>query len=235
MNRSVLVGFGFLIAFGTAVPAGAQELDALAIGKPYALAGTRGRILALAISPDGKTLASGGYDQLEDESGHFALRLWDLATRRQSRVIQVEGEGIEAIAFNANGSLVAVGCNNGSVSCWNATSGNPVTLQRGQVFAPHERSVDAVAISPDKGRVATGCYSGKIRIWYAGNARKAPTELSGHAQAVTCLAFANEGQHLVSGGDDGKLRVWQVATGKAEQTIDASALAVDALVVSDQD
>ncbi|XP_074542001.1 mitogen-activated protein kinase-binding protein 1-like isoform X2 [Halichoeres trimaculatus] len=65
---------------------------------------SRKTITALSFSPDGKYLVTG-------ESGHLpAVRLWDVAERRQVAELQTHKYGISCVAFSPNGKyIVSVG------------------------------------------------------------------------------------------------------------------------------
>ncbi len=286
----------------------AQPLPDVVNERPLVIEGAKARVLALALSPDGKLLASGGYDRTRDDSGRIAVLIWNLATHKQVRELAIDCDDVHAIAFDSSGSRIAIGDRSGLVSCWNVATGahlfttpksdaeikgvafsrdgkkvisggdkfcvwdsasgrqlgavntpndwavnrmsmsqdgavlvaacgsegtvlNAATLRPIQILRGHGASVDAIAISVSKRRVATGCNDGSVKVWDARSGKNLLT-LKGHAEPVACLAFLDEDRRLVSGGDEGKLRIWDLATGKQEQQIDASTLAVDALVVS---
>src|SRR5262245_12636606 len=60
-----------------------------------------GQVYAVAISPDGKTIASGGNDN--------TLRLWETATGKELLAVPSPKTGVRCVAFSRDGKLVATG------------------------------------------------------------------------------------------------------------------------------
>src|SRR5262249_43780681 len=76
------------------------------------------RVLAVAFSPDGKTVAVG-----EVATGLFTIepgkaRLWDVQHRRQSAFLMGHKDGAECLAFSPDGSTLATGDRAGTVRFW---------------------------------------------------------------------------------------------------------------------
>jgi WD40 repeat protein len=121
------------------------------------LEGGRGPTGALAISPDGRTLASGHADGI--------LKFWDLPTCQvRATVLPHNAHAITSAAFSPDSKTLAVGSTAGVVSLWNVASGQQL-FQIGWNLG----NVDAVAFSPDgKSLVAACTLDGKrseVFVW----------------------------------------------------------------------
>ncbi|APW61616.1 WD40 repeat domain-containing protein [Paludisphaera borealis] len=107
---------------------------------------------AVTFSPDGATVASGGFDR--------GVKLWDVARG----VPRAEPEGhkgwVAALAFSPDGSLLATGSHDQTVRLWDAVDGRPRAILRG-----HTGNVYSVAFSPDGRLLASGSLDGAVRLW----------------------------------------------------------------------
>jgi WD40 repeat protein len=71
----------------------------------------------MAVSPDGRTAATGGFPL-----PHGGVRLWDVASRKLLRVLGGQPDRVTALVFEADGRRLA-GWNGRSVQFWDVTSG----------------------------------------------------------------------------------------------------------------
>jgi WD40 repeat protein len=82
-------------------------------GERRATLTSRGPVLALAFSHDGKLLATGGGNQKEAE-----LKLWDVKTRREIRSLKGHKDLLTSVAFSPDDSMLVTGSRDGTVRLW---------------------------------------------------------------------------------------------------------------------
>jgi WD40 repeat protein/serine/threonine protein kinase len=115
-------------------------------------------------------------------------------------------------AFSPDDQWIASGSQDGSVTIWEATTG-----QKRSEFPAHEKHVRCVIFSPDGQHLATAGWDGTAKIWAfdpdQGQIKNSPPGVLEHRAAVSSVSFSPDGQHLASAGDDKTVRVWDAATG----------------------
>ena len=85
--------------------------------------------------------------------------IWDLATAEHIARLPA-ASGVQAVAFDAGGSRLATGSQNGTVRLWDASSGAELIVLHG-----HDGPVSSVAFSPDGSRLTSVGYDGVVRVW----------------------------------------------------------------------
>src|SRR5207244_1626143 len=80
--------------------------------------GVQGRVGAVAYSPDGRTILTGGWDGV--------AQLWDAATGKQARRVQAHTDRISAVAFSPDGRTFLTAGWDHTARLWDAVTGKQV-------------------------------------------------------------------------------------------------------------
>ncbi|MEA5471283.1 hypothetical protein [Spirulina sp. 06S082] len=107
---------------------------------------------AIAISPDGKILVSGGRDK--------AIKVWDIETGELKRTLQSDSGEIESLAIAPDGKTVVSGSGDRMVRIWDISSNQAPKMLKGHT----NYDVNQIAISADGKAIVSGSYN-EIKVW----------------------------------------------------------------------
>jgi len=157
-------------------------------------------VRGLALTPDGKTLITGGYDG--------RLIWWPVAaeTPEPIRAIEAHDGWVRAVAVSPDGTLVASVGNDLKVRLWNADDG---TLVR--EMAGHESHIYNVIFHPEGKRLVTGdlmanlidwdVETGKrLRTWKAESLVKYDKTFRAYLGGFRGMSFSPDGKRLACSG-----------------------------------
>jgi len=231
-GREVTAGEDARIAIWTP---GKQEPDTV-------LEGHKGPIVALAVSPDGSTLASASWDR--------TIRLWPLAGGAPV-VLEGHHQNVNGVAFSPGGKELVSAGYDATLRIW------PLQKQESPVVATLPTPLNAVVVAPD-GEIAAAGADGKVYfLSSAGETRSAvgasPTpmvslaiscnggriaaasigyvaiidretrtighRLAGPGMPVWSVAFLPDSRTLLTGGADRLIRRWDAETGEPIGTV----------------
>ncbi|MCS7046604.1 MAG: hypothetical protein NZO58_09635 [Gemmataceae bacterium] len=169
-------------------------------------------MLAIAISPDGKKLASAGTDRL--------LRVWDLATGKLEHAIENHADWVFGLAFSPDGKHLVTGSRDKTAKVWDLAA-----KESALTFPDHQNAVYAVAITSD-GKIGISCgEDNQIRQWQATDANKQigkQTRVLGtHSKAVLRMAHLPDPKNplLATCSADGTVKLFNPIAGTTLKTL----------------
>jgi WD40 repeat protein len=217
-------------------------------------------VFALAASPNGQTLVSGGLDD--------RIIVWDLLSGDRDKVLEGHSKPINGLAITPDGKTVISCSDDISIKFWQLSTGY---LERS--LSVHTRDINTIAVSPDgqflisgaedrtvcawhlasgallrsypdvggmvrsvgmsanAQLVACGGLDNKVRVWNF-NTTKLLYEFNGHNNSVLSVALTEAGRHIVSGSKDRSIKVWNTQTGELVRTLLGHSDAVNAVAIT---
>jgi WD40 repeat protein len=175
-------------------------------GKPrQTFAGHTGMVWAIALSADGKLLASAGFDQTKGRS----VILWDTESGKELRSLggRVGLSDTRCLALTKDGNTLAAG-DLSEIKLFDTGTG---AQQRG-LSAGVQDHIQTLALSPDGRTLASAGEKGRIIVWDV--ARRTPKTVRGHNEPLNSVAVSPDGKTIVTTSFGEPAFLWDRATAK---------------------
>jgi cytochrome c len=165
------------------------------------LEGHRAPVVALAVSGDGRFLASASWD-------HTA-RLWPVGGG-PPRLLAGHSQNVNGIAFTPDGRAVVTAGYDATLRIW------PLSGDDTPLIAVLPTPLNAVAIAPD-GEIVTAGADGKIYVLSATGDRR--TDIAAESAPVVAIALSGDGRRIAAASVRGSITVLDRADRRIERTL----------------
>jgi WD40 repeat protein len=203
----------FPIAFsydGKVLATGGKSIKLWDVATGKTLRTLAGDARALSFSPDQTLAATGGTE----------TKLWNSTTGQELQTLEGSQLGVDSVAFNPDGKLLAVGNSNNTVALWDSVKHERIRVLEGRIAA-----ITTVAASADDKVLASALDAGvagitrqdTIKIWdpITGQlVRSLVGRNTGHS-----IGLSGDGARLTAGGAGSSLSIWNVSQSEAQRTI----------------
>lgn len=165
-----------------------------------------------AFSPDGSLFVG--------VTGDGEVIFGDYKRRRTLSREKAHEDNGRAVAFSADGALVATGAEN--IILWDAFTRRKITT------IDYPSIIWTAVFSPNGHWLVTTHGDGAIRVWDVIQRRRT-VGFSEHEGPVRTVAWARDGKHIASAGEDRVIMIWDAETGRRKTFLTGHATRVTGL------
>ena len=155
------------------------------------------------LSPDGKVLATCGYDK--------KIELWDAVTGKQVRTLEGHTGAVYDVAFSPDSRFLVSASADDTCKVWRVEDG-----QRMDTLPQPLKAEYTCTFSPDGSTIVAAGADNNIRVWRFLSREKPeinPMVMArfAHEGPIVRLAFTRDGTKLVSLAEDRTIKVWRTS------------------------
>jgi WD40 repeat protein len=178
-------------------------LNSMPSGLSGFLWGHSAEVLAVAFSPDGKMLATGGNDG--------TVIFWNAARRKPlGATLQVHPGAVMAVAFSPDGKILATSTADKSVILWDV----PSRRRLGEPLLGHKDVVSRIVFAPDGKTLATVDVGRNAILWDVGSHKLLTDLLDGYLEEVWSIVFTPDGNARALGHRGTSVVLWDLINRK---------------------
>jgi len=161
-------------------------------------------VRTIACAPSSRLVALGA-----DALGGL-VRLFDITDKTPAPTVTLRGArgAVAAVAFSADGKLIAGGGEDGTLRVWEPGPGFRGDARA--MLTGHTKPITAAAVAPDGQTAASGSLDGTARTWTLSRIRPGPRTTLPHPAAVHAVSYMPDGKGLLTACADGRVRVWEL-------------------------
>ncbi len=175
--------------------------------------GHQWQIWSIALSPDGKILASASKDK--------TVKLWNVQSGKLIKTLKAHRDEVFSVAFSPDGNFILSGSRDHTMKLWNVktgklkkTFGKPYNKYKVSAKSRFEH-VNSVAFSSDGNFLASGTTDANVKLWNK-NSGKLIKTFKGHISAVRSVSFLKHKNQVISSAKT--IKLWDINTGKTVKT-----------------
>ena len=162
----------------------------------------------VALSPDGKLLASGGEDS--------TVILWNVTDGSKLKVFTGPSKMVMSTVFSPDGQILASASHDGFVRLWDVAS------KRRRTTFTHGGWVNSIAFSPDGKMLVSGgeVRDEAVKLWDVDASQNhLIASFLGHNNTVESVTFSSDGKYLASTSRDNTVKIWDVPNQQLQRNL----------------
>lgn len=161
------------------------------------LTGHEGEIFTTKFSPDGKMLASAGFDRL--------IFFWNVYGECENfAVLKGHTGAIMELQFSADGSTLVTASTDKTLALWDVDAGTRI-----KKLKSHNSFVNSCAIARRGPQlICSGSDDGTIKLW--DSRKKGVLQTFQNTYQVTAVTFSDTAEQVISGGIDNDIKIWDL-------------------------